>query len=336
MMRVAIIGLDGHPQQILNGVPLLPDCELVAVACADRPAADRLRNMPVAAKSSTYSEWREMLDREKPDVVGVCDVPGERAEVLIELAQRNIHIVSEKPLATTFENLHRVRDAVGRSESQLSMLLTMRFEAPYLAMRQAIQQGAIGRVVQASAQKSYKLETGRPPWQKRRQQCGGIIPFIGCHAIDLIRWTTGEEFTHVAGFSARTGLGSDWHEFEDNASLVLKMRGGGAATINLDFHRPMNTKSHGDDRVRLVGTDGIIEATNGDPVQTVEKQVVLMRKSKPPEKLPLVKPGQLFVDFVTALRSGSSPRITAQDAFAISEICLHARHAADTGSIVVL
>ena len=335
-MKVAIIGLDGHPMQIWNGIPQLEDVELVAIASRDKAKVAEVLKMPVAAKASSFIDWREMLDREKPDVVGVCDVPGERPEVLIELARRNIHMVTEKPLATTFDDLHRVRDAVGRSESHLSMLLTMRFEAAYLGMHDAIRAGAIGKVVLADAQKSYKLETDRPDWQKQRAKCGGIIPFIGCHALDLVRWTSGEEFTRVAGFTSKAGLGPEWSEFEDNASLTLKLSGGGSVAVHLDFHRPMTSASHGDDRLRVVGTEGIIEASNSDPVKTGTKIVTLVTKSKPPEKLPLPKPGQLFVDFVIALRSGTPPRITAQDSFVITELCLHARHAADTGSVINL
>jgi predicted dehydrogenase len=335
-MRVGIIGLDGHPMQIWNGIPALEDVELVAFACDDKKSVAAKLEGPIAAKVSVYADWREMLDRAKLDVVGVCDVPGNRPDVLIELARRNIHIVSEKPLATTFEDLHRVRDAVGRSESHLSMLLTMRFESPYVAMRDAIRSGAIGKVVVADAQKSYKLHTGRPDWQKQRATSGGIIPFIGCHALDLIRWTTGEEFTRVAGFTAKAGLGPDWHEFEDNAALALKLSGGGSAAVHLDFLRPMTAASHGDDRLRVAGTDGIIEATNSDSVETGSKIVTLITKSKRPEKLPLPNPGQLFVDFVNSLRTGTPPRITAQDAFSITELCLHARHAADTGAVIQL
>src|SRR5262245_33775509 len=335
-MRVAIIGLDGHPQQVWTGVPHVEDCKIVAIECSDKSVLAEAIKEPAAAHASVYKDWREMLDREKPDLVGVCDVPDERPDVLIELARRNIHIVSEKPLATTFEQLHAVREAVGRSESHLTMLLTMRFEAPYLAMHDAIRSGAIGKPLLATAQKSYKLEIGRPDWQKSRMRCGGIIPFIGCHAFDLIRWTTGEEFTRVAGFSSKTGLGPEWREFEDNASIVLELSGGGSASVHLDFHRPMNTKSHGDDRLRVVGSEGMIETTNADPIETVDKQVVLMRKSKPPEKLPLPKAGQLLADFVHSVRTGTPPRITARDSFAITEICLHARHAADTGTLIKL
>jgi len=334
-MRVALIGLDGHPMQVWDGVPKLDDAQLVAIACSNESAMAEARSQSVAARAHAYADWREMLDRERPDVVGVFDVPGERPEVLVELARRNIHIVTEKPLATTFEALHQVRDAVGRSSARLTMLLTMRFEAPYLAIREAIQHGAIGKVVLANAQKSYKLEVGRPDWQKVRTKCGGIIPFIGCHAFDLIRWTTGQEFTRVAGFSSTAGL-AGWREFEDNATVTFKLSGGGSACVNLDFHRPRTALSHGDDRLRVVGAEGVIEVTNADPLGTVDKQVVLTTKSKPAEKLPLPDPGQLFVDFATSIRSGTVSRIPAEDAFAITEICLHARHAADTGSVIDL
>lgn len=91
----------------------------------------------------------------------------------------------------------------------------------------------------------------------------------------------------------------------------------------------MTAKSHGDDRLRVVGSDGILEVTNSDPLQTVGKQVVLTAQSRPAETLPLSNPGQLFVDSVTALRADSQPRVTTQDALTITDLCLHARHAAD-------
>jgi predicted dehydrogenase len=334
-MRVGIIGLDGHPGQIWDGIPRLEDVELVAIASPDARAVAQALETPAAAHAKSYRDWRAMLDREKPDAVGVCDVPGERAGVLVELARRDVHIVSEKPLATTFEDLAHVRDAVGRSRSRLTMLLTMRFEAAYVALRDAVRSGAIGRVVLANAQKSYRIAAPRPDWQKVRAKQGGIIPFIGCHALDLIRWTTSEEFTQVAGFSSTAGL-EGYGEFEDNTSLALRLSGGGSASVHLDFLRPRSAPTHGDDRLRIVGSDGILEVTNLDPVKTETKGLVLMTNGRSPERLPLPEPGQLFGDFVHALRTGTPSRIPAEDAFAITDLCLHARHAADTGAVIRL
>jgi predicted dehydrogenase len=335
-MNVGIIGLDGHPGQIWDGIPQLDDVRLAAIA-APRTARnlDQVLRKPGGEHVKLYADWREMLDREQLDVVGVCDVPGERPPVLVELARRDLHIVSEKPLATTFESLAAVRDAMAHSRSRLTMLLTMRFEAAYLAAREAIRGGAIGRVVIADAQKSYKIQTARPDWQKVRARYGGAVPFVGCHALDLIRWTTGQEFTEVSGFSSTTGL-EDYGEFEFNAVLALRLSGGGSASVHLDFLRPATAPTHGDDRLRVAGTEGVIEVANADPVRTERKQVVLMTRTRPPEVLPLPQAGQLFVDFMIAVRRGTESRISAEDAFTITDVCLHARHAIDTKSVVMV
>ena len=87
------------------------------------------------------------------DVCCVCDENHLRAEQLLALAARNIHIVTEKPLTTSLDDLDRVRLAFAKSKSKLTMLLTMRHEAKYAKMRELVRSGAIGEVCQISAQK---------------------------------------------------------------------------------------------------------------------------------------------------------------------------------------
>ena len=118
------------------------------------------------------------------DVCFVADENGMRAEQLLVLLERDIDIVTEKPLTTTLKDLQRVRQAIARSKSRVTMMLTQRHEGKYVTMRKLIAAGRIGKVRQVTSQKSYRLGE-RDEWQQHRQRLGGIIPFIGIHAIDL-------------------------------------------------------------------------------------------------------------------------------------------------------
>jgi predicted dehydrogenase len=175
-MRIGIIGLKGHQGVVLNGAAQLGGCEVVAVSDNDQASLEKFRkNEPLASRAELYREWDHLIEHAMMDVCCVCDENGLRADQLIKLAERNIDIVTEKPLATTLSDLERIRSALARSKSRLTMLLTMRHEAKYAAMRKLVQSGAIGTVCQAAAQKSYRYAQ-RDPWQKSRERLGGTIP----------------------------------------------------------------------------------------------------------------------------------------------------------------
>ncbi|HXG10710.1 MAG TPA: Gfo/Idh/MocA family oxidoreductase [Gemmataceae bacterium] len=328
-MRLGLIGLKGHQNVVLEGARRLGNVELVAVADDSREELERFKKrQPLAKTAETYADWRQLLEHTVMDVCCVCDENHIRAEQLIALARRNIHIVTEKPLTTTLEDLERVQAALARSKSRLTMLLTMRHEAKYVKLRELVRAGAIGEVCQATAQKSYRLEN-RPAWFKERKRLGGTIPYIGIHALDLIRWVTGLDYTHVAAFHGRIGK-PEMGETEDHASILLRMSNGASATARLDYLRPSTAPSHGDDRLRVAGTEGVIELRYSD------NAVHLMTTSKKPHTIEPDPVPNLFVAFAQALEKNEPTPIPAEDCIYITEVVLRARDAADQQRMIEL
>jgi predicted dehydrogenase len=329
-MRLGLIGLKGHHSVVLQGARQLGNVELVAVAEDSKQALERFqKGEPLARKAETYTDWRQLIEHTMMDVCCIGDENQLRAEQLIALIQRGVHIVAEKPLANTLEDLERLRAALAKSRSKLTMLLTMRHEAKYAKMRELVRGGAIGEVAQATAQKSYQLHT-RPEWFKERKRLGGSIPYIGIHAVDLIRWTTGLDFTHVAAFHGRIGK-PEMKETEDHASLLLRLSNGASATVRLDYLRPETAPSHGDDRLRIAGSEGVIEVLGDGP--TI---ISLMTSKEKPHPVPAGAVSNLFVEFVKALREDRPVPIPAEDCFYVTEVVLKARDAADQQKLVEL
>jgi predicted dehydrogenase len=328
-MRIGVMGLKGHQKVIMAGAAELGDCEVVAVSNDDQDEIGRFcKRESTARNAQAYADWRHLLEHTMMDVCCVCDENVVRAEQLIALAERGIHIVTEKPLTTTLEDLARVRAALARSKSRLTMLLTMRHEAKYVAMRTLVQEGAIGTVCQATSQKSYRIEK-RPDWQLSHERLGGTIPYIGIHAIDMMRWVTGLDYTRVAAFHGNVGT-PRLKEMEDEASVLLRFTNNASATARLDYLRPETAPTHGDDRLRITGSDGIIEASYhfSDFLLTTGKEPPREIKAEPTENL--------FVGFVRALREDKPSRIPAEDCFYVTEVVLKAREAADTKRLIEL
>ncbi|NLX97934.1 MAG: Gfo/Idh/MocA family oxidoreductase [Rhodopirellula sp.] len=102
-----------------------------------------------------------MLEKEELDVVGVCLPYYRNAEASLAAARKGIHIVSEKPVATTLVDLDALKTAVGESKVRLTSMMNMRCFPPYRAARKAVQEGLIGEPILLTSQKSYRFGGGR-------------------------------------------------------------------------------------------------------------------------------------------------------------------------------
>ncbi len=328
-LNVGLIGLKGHQGTILNGVQQMADARLAAVCDDDETNLEAVPGWPSSDEETlTFTDPREMLDAVELDVVGICGTDAERAPTILAACERGIHVIAEKPLAMTLDELSRVREAVDQSGIQLSMLLTMRFEPPYLTMRRLLAEGAIGEVCLATMQKSYRLGN-RPQWQRSRETFAGIIPFIGIHALDLIRWVTGREFVQGAAWCSNVGH-PDMRDLEDNASVAVRLDNGGSATARMDYCRPAAAPTHGDDRLRVAGSNGVLEYINN------LGELTLITNDEEPRVIDLDERLDQFADFAGSIRGGGACWVPAEDCFRMTEITLRLRDDANTGRVTDL
>lgn len=325
-LNVAIVGLKGHQGTILDGISQLDDVRLAAVCDDDAAALAGVREWRCADEQThTYADWQEMLEREQIDILGEAGVDSERHKIVIAALQRGIHCLCEKPLAASLPDLADVQTAVDNAgDVHLSMLLTMRFEPTYRLVKSVVEAGDIGEVCLASFQKSYRLGN-RPQWQKSRETFSGIIPFIGIHALDCLRWTTGREFTEVFGHCSNAGH-PDIGDMEDQATVLAALDNGASAVARLDYCRPAAAPTHGDDRIRIAGNRGVIEAIG------CGRQITLITSEEGPRELqaPEAIQGQ-FANFVGAIRGECDCDVPAADCLRMTEVVLKARAAAQRG-----
>ncbi len=327
-IRVGIIGLEGHYSEILSVASASPQVRVVAVAEADPKLRSSVSDDALLKSATPFSDYREMLDRQKLDVVAVCGDNGTRAQVVRDCAERGLAIVAEKPLALTLADLDLTRQKIVASGVPFTMLLSMRFEPQYRKMHAIVRGGEIGEVVAMTAQKSYKLGE-RPDWMKRRETFGGIIPYIGIHMVDLMLWVSGREFVETAAFQSNVGYPAI-REMENNAAVVFKLDNRGTATVRLDYLRPETAPTHGDDRLRIAGTEGVVEYQGSSGLTLVT------RERKPAQALDLPEGGSLFGDFLDAAYNGRQPLLTPAEIFRVNEVVLKARDAAESNAIARL
>jgi predicted dehydrogenase len=318
-IRVAILGFEGHTAEITSPLNRLPDVEIVAYWDSQGKKQAKL------GTAKPYTDWREMLDREKLDVVAITNNNGERAGAILEAAKRKINVVAEKPLAIDRASLSQVREVVERNKISLGMLLPMRYEPRFLALKKIVSDGMVGEILQIAGQKSYKLGN-RDAWFRKTSTYGGSITWVGIHMLDLMRWTSGREFTAVAAFETRKGR--DVGDMETATASVLQLDNGGLATLRVDYLRPETAVAHGDDRLRLAGTKGIVEYQESTGV-------TLMTAHAAPKVISELPPAQsLFIDYLNATYNGKAPTLPLSDIYRICEVTLAAEEASNRGAMV--
>ncbi len=326
-IRLGLLDVEGHLGEVLKPLPQLPDVEVVAIAHPDAAVADRQKRNPRLAAAKHYTDYRRMLDAEKLDVVSVCNANGPRAQAILACLEHKVHVIAEKPLALTRKDLDRIKTSLQGAGTKLSTLLPMRFSPPYLALRQIASSGAIGEIINISTQKSYKAGN-RPPWMKKQDTYGGTIPWIGIHMIDLMRFTSGREMTEAFSYRAQIKAPAGIGEMENTTGSVFRLDNQGVAMLHMDYCRPESAPTHGDDRLRLAGTKGVLEymAATG---------VTLLEEGRKPEKLEKLPEEQsVFLDFLDHVYNGKPTALPFDDIYKANLVTIAAQESAVSGRVV--
>lgn len=316
-IRVGMVGLEGHPSLVYDVVARHPDLELVAIA-RDTVPVDGLRRRPKFRDAAVYADYKSMFAKEQFDVVGVCNTNGHRAEVILEAAKHGWHIAAEKPVALNQQELDAVRKAVSRPGLGFTSLLPMRYEPALYTMGMMVREGAIGDVLMMNGQKSYQLGS-RASWFKDPKLYGSTMLWIGVHQLDLMHWISTQRFASVYSYEQNVGA-PEFGRMENITGAVLQLENGGVATLNMDYLRPQSAGSHGDDRLRVAGTKGILEYRYADGLSCLREGVKGVERPKlRAPKLPL------FVEFLSSIYLGGNALIQRDEIFHVVSTLIAAR-----------
>jgi predicted dehydrogenase len=315
-VRLGMIGFDGHPGEVLGQLPRLPDVELVAYAIdgTDPTTLTSSKKNKFVQKARPYDDYATMLSHESFDMVAVCNNDGRRNKAVLACAAKGLHVISEKPLGLNRAELAAVKKAFAKPGPRLSMLLPMRFDPEYQALKAIVDSGEIGEVAQITGQKSYQLGP-RPEWQRNRESYGSTVLWIAPHTIDLMRHCSGRDMVEVAGYQAHVQF-PETGAMENVTTAVYKLDNGGVGTLHMDYLRPSTAPAHGDDRLRLAGTKGIAE-------YAPDTGVTLMTGTSKPhrlEKLPEKK--SVFLDFLESVYLDKPQSLTVNDIYRVNEITI--------------
>ena len=327
-VRVGIIGNWGHHVCVLAETDLCSDISIVGLAPGFEGEDLSSLQTQYGPSAKQYENHLEMLSEQQPDVVLISTRLDRISDLAIDAAKAGCHSICEKPLALNHGDLTRMWEAVTANRTQCIAMLPNRNAPVLAAARRAVDAGRIGEVKLLNARKSYKFSGPRTGWIARRASYGGTLPWIGIHALDFIDAVVHVPFTSLSASHANVAHPLD-PECEDVCTMNLRLASGGLATVSVDYLRPGSAGTHGDDWLRIVGTEGSIEAA------TERDQCLVLDQDGHGEIVPDAEREPYFPPLMRAFPEAgtAAPTEETSRSFYLTHVALCARDAADTGAI---
>jgi predicted dehydrogenase len=253
--RVAVIGLAHmHVNELMRRFAELPNVEMVAVADTGQPELNqsspstRAHTLAVAQSEigipHLYTDYRLLLERERPDIVLLCPELALTAEIGEAVANHGAHIVTEKPLTVSLAEAESLVRAVRAADVRLMINWPSAWSGAIRRMQHLIERGEAGTLLQVHA----RMGSGGPfatgaahpgvrervtplsdaekaaTWWYDAALGGGAYLDYCCYGAALALWFFGRQPDFASG--VRINLASPFGTADDTGMLILHFEGG--------------------------------------------------------------------------------------------------------------
>lgn len=328
-MNIALIGNWGHHVCVLEETDARPDFRIVGLAPGFEGEDLSSLHDKYGKTATLYRDPCHMLAEARPDVVIISTRLDRIAALAKDAARAGCHCICEKPLALDHRSLLELWQTVEANGTQCIAMLPNRNHPVLAAARRVVEAGDIGEVKLLNARKSYKFNNQRDAWLSRRATYGGTLPWIGIHALDFIHAVADVPFRRVSAMQANVAH-PDHPECEDVCIMNLELANGAYATASIDYLRPKAAASHGDDWLRIVGSQGVIEAA----MERGQCHVIDRNGHREITSFDQLEPYYIPIIRKCVAAGRAAPNEETSRSFTLTHVALRARDAADTGTII--
>jgi UDP-N-acetylglucosamine 3-dehydrogenase len=289
-VTAAVIGAGSQGRVHGLGHQAVPGVALIALADVNGPAVEKLAAELGVPRA--YRDYRELLVRERPDVVSVCTPPALHPEIVRAAAAAGVRAVHcEKPVALSYGEALEMARAAADAGMQLTFNLQRRFEAVQRFARDRVAEGEIGEVVTIEGYCPNLFDWGTHILDLILFHRGDAVPqwVFGQLDVTLDRYVYGAfvetaSLTQIGwsdGVRAVVSTGREPHtpvlNLQNNLGLILQGTKGRAdirgarcliqrfGKADLTHHSPFDTDSRTWDR----GVDPAIVAGTGEALRDV-------------------------------------------------------------------
>lgn len=208
-----------------------------------------------------YTDLDAFLKESGVEAVCICTPHPAHRDPSVAAAEAGIHLLIEKPLASSLEDCDAILGAVEKSGVKLGMLCQRRFYEPCARIREGIKAGKIGRPILGSVtvlgwrdQDYYDSDPWRGTW---KDEGGGVLVNQAVHQLDLLLWYMGP-VAEVSGYWGN--LNHPSIEVDDTAVASIRFNSGALGQVLVS--NSYNPAIHG--KVSILGSNGSLVGVQTD------------------------------------------------------------------------
>jgi predicted dehydrogenase len=218
----------------------LEGVELVGVADADEATAQRSARL---YRIPAFTDYCALLDEARPDAVVVAVPTNLHHAVVMNSLKRGIHVLVEKPIASTESEAQEMIEAAHASGVLLTVGHIERYNPVILELQRRLRAGELGRV--------FKMHARRlGPFPPRVRDVGVVID-LATHDVDIMRFLSGSEVTRLYAETARR----IHTEHEDLLSGLLRFADDSIGVLDINWLTPTKIRE-----LLVTGERGMFQA----------------------------------------------------------------------------
>jgi predicted dehydrogenase len=253
MIKIGIVGAGIWGSMHARAYAQNPLVELAGICDLDEGRARKLADAYAIPK--VFTELDRLLD-EGLDGLSVATPDHAHTAIVLRATARGVHILVEKPLATTVDECQSMLAAAAKAGVYLMVDWHNRWNPPIYQAWQSIQSGELGEVryIYYRLSDTVYVPLKMLPWADQ----SSVMWFLGSHSLDTVCWLTGKTPARVYCQKRQQVLPELGVDTPDFYVTMLEFEGGGVAVIENAWILPQQSPSLIDHKVEILGARGAI------------------------------------------------------------------------------
>lgn len=275
-----------------------------------------------------YASLEDLLADPAVEAVALGGCFAERGGVAIAALKAGKHVIADKPLCTSPEELDEIERLAAETGKTVSCMFTMRFEPVIIAVRELVKTGRLGEINNVSFGGQHPLQYGRrPAWYFEEGKHGGVINDIAIHGIDILDHAFGLRCAVINAARGWNRFAAEVPHFQDSGQLMFTAQNGAGVLGDVSYAIP--------DGVEFAlpyywqffvwGTGGMLEFSLGKNAAVFyekgQKEPILLENRAPA--------ADYLTDFLRVVRGETDVILPMADVFAATRATLLLQKKAD-------
>ena len=230
--KIAIVGSGFGMYGLLPAFSRIKECKVVSI-CGKN--SEMMLNNCKKLGLNRYTDWREMLQKEKPDAVAIAVIPSHQYEIAMYALENGMAVFAEKPLTTSFDTSLELNKLA--KKKRLPNMLDFLFpEIPeWHAAKKAIENGLIGEILKVNVDwtfLSYDLMNHIKSWKTDVKQGGGALSFYFSHVFYYLEYFLGRIKNIQCNFSSSE---KSLNKGETSIEMTMSFENGCVGNAHMDI-----------------------------------------------------------------------------------------------------